>query len=185
MPMSVQSSNATFYESSLVDSPFGLLPLEVSIDIFRHLGVNDLLSCFLVCRLWNLESTNEQLWKTVVIRNYSDMASLRPSAMPWRMFALALAGLKERTDCFFFFFLKKNQKGTLIEITGAEVRRVVPSKPHRDDFVEKSSEAVDEESKQQDFTGLGRVKVFIFLKRNGFVFRGCFSKGFWLQQQCQ
>jgi hypothetical protein len=87
------SPNATsLYEGAFETSPFCLLPLELSVDILRHLGVKDLLSCFLVCRMWNLESLNEQLWKTVVVRNYAEISSLKPASMTWRMFALALAG---------------------------------------------------------------------------------------------
>jgi hypothetical protein len=107
VPLAALNTSSSLFETAFVESPFGMLPLEVSIDIFRHLNVRDLLNCFLVCRLWNLESMNEQLWKTVVVRNFPDIALLRPSIMTWRMLALALAGLWESfvvPFLFFFFF---------------------------------------------------------------------------------
>ena len=50
-------------KTALAQSPFGSLPIEVILQIFKHLSVHDLGDVSLVCRSFKMIADQDEIWK--------------------------------------------------------------------------------------------------------------------------
>jgi F-box-like len=50
-------------KTALAQSPFGFLPIEVILQIFKHLSVHDLGHVSLVCRSFKMIADQDEIWK--------------------------------------------------------------------------------------------------------------------------
>lgn len=50
-------------KDALLESPFSKLPIEVILQIFKNLNVNDLCNISLVCRSFKMIADQDEIWK--------------------------------------------------------------------------------------------------------------------------
>ncbi len=69
------SSHLTLTQSTPEGVPpngFGALPVEVRMNIYGYLGVKDSIEAGRVCKEWNVVLKDNQLWKSLLLRDFHD-----------------------------------------------------------------------------------------------------------------